>query len=74
MSSSLRCAWLLCTSLLLLSFSLPFEADAQPWKDRHRIRVVPEGESCVYEIQNQANQDEVDKKQLTLPLRNWIKC
>lgn len=57
MSSSLRCAWLLCTCLLLLSFSLPFEADAQSRKDRHRIRVAPEGESCVYEIQNQANQD-----------------
>lgn len=46
-----------CVVLLLLSAGLVPEADAQSQKDRHRIRVTPEGDACLYQIQGQDNQD-----------------
>lgn len=46
-----------CIIVFLLSALLVLDADAQRRKDRHRIRVMPEGETCLYQIRDQTNQD-----------------
>ena len=48
---------LVCIITLLLSAVFVLDADAQRRQDRHRIRVMPEGETCLYQIQDQTNQD-----------------